>query len=304
MAVITYKQGWQAAQDDLGPHAVFYVDRVAIGPDPGRWLISDDLRSDGRSPSRIGHWWQSNTGSAGAGRIIHEEPSLGALAVDMPFAVAQQIDAEYETSWPLPGSTDTGTTDLHGVRTTASFVTAASWDIWYPDRLTFTTVVGQYIYDLPSWLDDEARILRDAEGRPLLYDPAIQTGYPLQPAPWRYGRLIMDTGSPSLQLQRAYLSGGGTFQLGAIRPAGSLVSAAESTTGPTTYAQTINAEPKDLLEVTKLRMYRYLATASHITDEERQRYAGLVAPQEALVRATVRHYLPRDEMPQATGKAA
>lgn len=295
MASTEFKTLWQAVLDELGPHHVMTTGPAAVGPDPGRWLISPQARSDGHAPQFVGHWFQVNTGLASAGRIVHEEPSLGALAVDLPVATAQSSGIEFETMYPLPITTEQGCTGV------AQLIQQACREVWFPDVIDFTTARGAYTYDFSDqadWLDSEARVVA-------LYDPPVAEGYPQQPAPWRYGGINFVGGAPVLRLKRAYLASGGTAQLEVIRPAYSLINGAESTVGPAAFNDVVYADRAEIIAVTKLRAYRYLATAKHITDDERQRYAAMVAPQEAWVRANLRHYLPRDEAPQQdAGKAA
>lgn len=276
--------------DEIGERVLTATTSVAVGPDPGRWLISSELRLDGGEP-RYADAFVYITG-IGPARISHEVPSLGALATHVPITTHVQGTA-FEVTWPLPLFSTQGVTGL------VSLVQQAGWEVWTPDRIDLTTVAGQYSYSLSAqaaWLDGEDRVLG-------LYDPSL-SGMAPEPADWRYGGLTLDGGSPTLRLTRAYLGSGGTAQLAVLRPASSLVSGAESDVGPGGLTDTVAADPSELVAVAKLRAYRYLAQATHISDEERARYAGLVGPQEAWVRASVTHYLPRDETQRTARTAA
>lgn len=141
----------------------------------------------------------------------------------------------------------------------------------------------------------------------MFYDPPILTGYPQQHAPWRYGEINQQAGVPTLRLRQAYgdsLDASEPAQLCVIRPVSSLVSGAESATGPSATTDTVGGDPAELQAVALLHCYRFLAGAAYLSDSERQRYAALVPEQEAYVRANVRHWLPRDEMAGQAGRAA
>ena len=272
-----------------------------IGPDPGRWLLSPQLQSSGEPPYWQDFWVYLPTMPTIGFRIVAEYPQFGGAVLDgLTGGVGLAAGTQFILSKPLPILT------THGVTGLMTLVQRASWDVWYEDTLDLTPAAGAYTVDLSSykaWLTEE-RVCRDGQGRPLYYDPPIVTGYPQQPAHWRYGEINQQAGIPTLRLTRAYLSSldaTAPAQLCVLRPAGSLVSGAEATLGLTTDAQTIGGDPEELVQVTLLRAYEYLAVAAFLSAEERQRYAALVEPQRAWVLAHVKHYLPRDEM---AGKAA
>lgn len=284
----------------LGPYQTATVGTQAVGPDPARWLISGQVRADGAPPTWEGGWVQL-TSSLAVRHVAHEEPSLGAIAVDQPFSAAQTVGTEYDLSMPLPIRTTNGVTGI------VTFIQEACRDVWVEDRLDITPTINAYTYSLAAyaaWLDSEDRVLRDAAGQPLLYDPPAQADYRADLASWRYDELAFDGGSPTLKLRRAYLGSGGTAQLAVKRPGHTLVSGVESTTGPVANADTVAADPDEIVAVTLLKCYRYLATARHLTDAQRATYAGMAAAQEVLVRRDVRHYAPRDERPQPATQGA
>lgn len=277
---------------EIGRYLSTTVTTEAVGPDPARWLISTALRHDGGAPSWEGAFVQMTTGSV-VRRVVHEEPSLGAVAVDQIFAATQAVAAAFSLSWPLPISDTQGIT---GIATT--FIPQALRDLSFDDALSLTTTTA-YAYTLTAqreWLT------ADRLRPPYLRDPAIGT-YPPQAASWRFRELSDDAGVPVLYLHRAYLSSGKTAQLLVVRPAYTLVNGAESTTGPTATTDTVAANPEHVVQVTKLRAYRWLATAAHVSDQERKDYADKAISQEAWVRQNVPHYLPRDEMPRAEAAA-
>lgn len=286
----------------LGQMQLAITNLLPIGADPGRWLLSQQLQSGGGEPQWVGHWAYLPTLPTLGFRIIAEFPQFGGAVLDGLTGNGLAASTNFTLTRPLPVLT------THGVTGLIAHVQRACRDVWFEDRLDLSavTVAGAYTVSLSAqaaWLDSEDRVLKDAQGRPCLYDPPAQTGYPQQLKPARYGGLILDGGSPTLRLAWPYTTTGAVAQLGVIRPAYSLVNAAEDPDGPSLDADLLSADATELVDVTLLHCYRYLAVARHISDEERQRYAALVAPQEAYVRATVRHYLPRDEMP-AEGKAA
>lgn len=290
---------WGRLADEIGPHQTMVTTTAAIGPDLGRWLISAEIRSDGAPPSYLGHFVYG--ASIGSFQVAHEEPGLAAIAVDQVISAgAVATSTAFETSWPLPVFAVT-----QGVTSLAALIQQACREVWYEDRIDLTPTSGVYDVSLAAqaaWLDSEARVLG-------LYDPSIDGSLSPHRADDRYGGLTLDGGSPVLRFKRAYLStpsASHPAQLAVIRPAGSLVSGAESATGPAAAADTIGADPTEIVAVAKLKAYRYLATARHVSAEERQQYAALIDPQEMWVRANIRHYFPRDEAPQSTasGRAA
>lgn len=297
MASTTLQTLYQRVARRIGRFQSTAITSAAVGPDPGRWVISVSMHHDG-SPdtSWVGGFVTFGSGASGSYRIAHEEPMIGALALDQaPSVTAIPVSSLFEASWPLPVNNMT-----QGIVGLTTFVQEAGWEVWHEDTVDVTTVAGRYTYDLTAqraWLDSAERVLG-------LYSPAVASGYPPQPDPKRYDGIAFDAGTPTLQLRAPYRQGGLTAQLRVMRPASSLVGGAESTTGPTATTDTVAADPTELVEAAVLRAYRYLAVAPHLTDQERQRYAALIEPQQALVRATVRHYLPRDEMASAGGRAA
>lgn len=292
MASTTLTTLWQRIGPLLGP---FQSSAVAFAttahPDPGRWLIGGtELKSEGAPPTWVGGW--AYVLSLGVSvRIAAEIPEIQAFALDVSLGSAQAVSTAFDLSWPLPVKT------THGVMGLVPLIVEALHDLWFEDRIDLMTVADTYKFDLTAqaaWLDSEDRVLG-------LYDPPVATGYRVERADWRYDGLALDGGSPTLKLKRAYFGSGQAAQLAVRRPAHTLVNGSESTTGPSANADAVAADPDEIVAVALLKAYRYLSDARHLTDAERARFAALVGPQEAYVRANVRHYLPRDEM---AGRAA
>lgn len=307
MAETSLQTVWQRVARELGPTVVNTVVLEAVGSDPARWLISGALPHEGGEPLHVGRWVQITSGvvTGARRRIIHEVPELWAIAVDLVWPSTLAIGTGFEITYPLPITSQEGVVGL------ITLIQEACREVWFEDRLSIPTRRNLYAYSLEAyrdWLDSENLILRDEDGAVLFYDPPLVAGYPAQQKPWRYVGLDFRGGVPTLQIKKAYSadsSASGGFELSVMRPAYSLVSGAESTTGPAAASDTIAADADELVAVTLLRAYRYLATgAPHISDEERALYARKLPEQEAMVKATVTHYLPRDEPPAAEEVAA
>lgn len=295
---------YQRTADELGPHYTMAVSTVATGPDPARYLLNNvSLIGQGQAPRYRDYFVAITSGVLQYLRVAEDYPQMGALMLDGQLGSgAAAIGVTFELSWPLPLFT---TGAIPGIAD--KMILQACRDVYYEDTIDLTPSAGDYTVDLSyGWLVSEDLILRDPQGRPLFYDPPITTGYPQRQASWRYGELNFQAGVPSIRLTQAYgdsLDSSAPAQLAVLRPAYSLVNGLEHVTGPLVAANTISADPTEIVEVAKLKAYEYLATASHVTGEERQRYAGLVEPQRAYVRSVVRHYRPQ-QAPQAAGRAA
>lgn len=284
MAVTTLSTLWRMLADLLGPHQLMTVDTTPSGPDPGRWLCSSELAVTNEG-AFTDQWYRVETDPVVNGRVLYEEPTVGALAMEVRQSVVIPEGTPFEVLWPLPVETAGGTPGL------VSMIQQACREVWHEDSVDLTTVQGAYTYTLTgqrAWLDAESRVLD-------YLDPSVVSGYPPQSAAWRYGGLTFSAGSPTLTLADCYDQDGATAQLRVLRPAYSLVNGAESTSGPSEPTDTIAGDPSEIVSVALLHAYRYLARAAHLEERERQRYAAEVAPQQALVQLQVRHYLPRTE---------
>lgn len=292
MAGTTLQTLWRAVADELGPHQAMTTDSTPTGPDPGRWISAATLATD--APIYAGYWYRLEASPTVSGRVLFHEHTVGALALEVRQLVVLPTSTAFEIAWPLPIET------THGVTGLVSLLQQACRDVWFEDTIDVETVLNAYTYELSdqaTWLDSEERVLG-------LLDPPVVAGYPEQPADWRYDGLSFQAGVPTLTLRDGYDNSGAFFKLRVLRPAYSLVSGSESTTGPSSSTDVVYADRAELVAVAKLHAYRYLATATHLDSEaERARFAALVGPQEAYVRASVRHYLPRAAAAPAAGAA-
>ena len=305
MPAVSLSTLYRAVARELGPVGIPTTTATAVGPDPARWIIAvqsaaPTVRIDGAPPERwVGAWAYLATGALATQqrRVAWSVPEAGALAMDALFGDTVATGVEVVLSYPLPVI---GQHDSVGL---ADIVRMALRDLWAEDYLDLTTVAAQREYSLSTytdWLNRDDRILG-------LYDPPRFAGAPRRPS--RFGErgrgwdVKFDGGAATLQLlDAAYAASGFTFQLRVRRPAYSLVSGSESTTGPTTDAATVTAELDDVVVVSLLHAYRALAGYRWLPEDERQRFAGLIPEQEARARA-LRSYEPR-EQPAAAGQEA
>lgn len=269
----------------LGPYAATKTTVQATGPDPARWAICGgltqaflpSLRADGAGPERFAGLWALVTSGSQIGerrRVVHAVPELGALAMDAPFSGTLATSVSLEVSWPLPG---VATQDVPGLD---DMIRLGLRDLWVPDRISKTTVANAQSYSMSA----QAEWLRDRSQITAVYDPTRATGAPRRPTSRRWD-LNLDGGVPTFELlDRGYPVSGFTFQIGVLRPGHTLVSGAESSTGPTGISDAVIAEQDDAVTVALLHAYRWLAGWRELPDGERRRYADLIAPQEAACR--------------------
>lgn len=130
--------------------------------------------------------------------------------------------------------------------------------ILVPDQISVTTVADQQEYSLSTyayWLDRPDRLVG-------VLDPARATGWPTKPT-WRRWELNLDGPAPALQfIDRAYPTSGATFELRVLRPASTLVSGAESSTGLSADTDTAVPAVNDVVTVGLMLAYESLANRS------------------------------------------
>lgn len=293
----------RAVATRLGRYALMTTTATPTAADAARWLVfapsvGQSAKQDGSDRiTFVGDWAYLSSGAReGTQRRLVDEAPGGAVAADSNWGDAIASGVEVEVTYPLPSI------GQHGVIGLSDLVRMALRDLWSEDYLDITTVADQQEYSLSNythWLRDE-RILG-------LLDPPRGTGRPKTRS--RFGRrgqgwdVRFDGGTPTLVLlDRGYPVAGYTLQLHVRRPAYTLVSGSESLTGPTIDAHTTTADLSDLVEVALLYAYRLLSTYTWLPADERARYAGLIAEQEAKV-ARLDRYDPR-ERPAAAEEAA
>lgn len=139
-----------------------------------------------------------------------------------------------------------------------SLVNRALSMILVPDVLSVTTVADQQEYALSTyayWLDRPSRLLG-------VLDPPRATGWSTKRT-WRRWELQLDGGTPTLQfIDRAYPVSGATFELQVLRPADTLISGAESSTGLSADTDTAVPAVNDVVTVGLMLAYESLANRS------------------------------------------
>lgn len=127
-----------------------------------------------------------------------------------------------------------------------------------PDQVSVTTVADQQEYSLSTyaaWLDRPARLAA-------VLDPPRATGWPSKRT-WRRWELNLDGPTPSLVfLDRAYPTSGATFELDVLRPADTLISGVESSTGLSADTDTAVPAVNDVVTVGLMLAYESLANRS------------------------------------------
>jgi hypothetical protein len=152
----------------------------------------------------------------------------------------------------IPSAQSDGT-DYH------SLINRALSMILVPDVLSVTTVADQQEYALSTyayWLDRPSRLMG-------VLDPPRATGWPTKPT-WRRWELQLDGGTPTLQfMDRAYPTSGATFELSVLRPADTLISGAESSSGLTSDTATAVPAVNDVVTIGLMFAYEALKNRNH-----------------------------------------
>lgn len=201
---------------------------------------------------------------AGQQRVVKENsyvPSTGTLTVqnssgwDATLAAGDQV----EITRLFPAYADAASASSLGADTGyRSLINRALSYLLVPDQISVTTVADQQEYSLSTyayWLDRAERLIG-------VLDPPRATGWPTKPT-WRRWELNLDGGSPTLQfLDRAYPVSGATFELNVLRPADTLISGSESSSGLTSDAATAVPAVNDVVTVGLMLAYEALANRS------------------------------------------
>lgn len=282
---------WREIAQQVGLSLQVQSSIAAIGPDPGRWLISTALRQAGADPQRFDGCYAYVL----AGVNINEQrgisgylPDLGALRFDGVMASVFADGDTLDVAGPLPFIK--GRDGRPGLREAANL---ALRDLWTPDTISLTSQANQVEYAVPTWLNREDRLV-------VVKEPGFVSWQQPVPTRRRY-RLRIDGPTPYLQLLSPFRRSGVPFYLETRRPADTLISDADSTTGLVSGSDTAAPELADIVTGGLFHAYRMLAAVA--TDEkQRDHWQQLAALQEPKFRALER-YLPRDTA-QTAGAAA
>ena len=258
--LLAYRNALQRALDDVGLYLVTSVSSVSV-------LCNSLINSaTGASTGRYNGAYayiQSGTGVGNQGVIKENSyvPSTGSITI--------QRSSGWDTS-PAAGSVieitrlfpSIGAGSAVGAQTDdtdyRSLINRALAYILIPDQVSVTTVANQQEYSLSTyayWLDREARLTG-------VLDPARASGWPTRPT-WRRWELQLDGGTPTLQfIDRAYPTSGATFEVVVRRPADTLISGAESTTGLSADTDTAVPAVNDVVTVGLMLAYEALMNRS------------------------------------------
>lgn len=294
-----YRRALARALDDLEPHVVLSATATTVTINA---LINS---TTGASTGRYNGAYIYVASGSGAGqqRVVKENsyvPSTGTLTVqnssgwDATLAAGDQL----EITRLFPAYADASSSSSLGADNDyRSLVNRALSYLLVPDQISVTTVADQQEYSLSTyayWLDRPER-LRD------VLDPPRATGWPTKPT-WRRWELNLDGPTPSLQfIDRAYPTSGATFELNVLRPADTLISGAESSSGLTSDTATAVPAVNDVVTVGLMLAYEALANRS--PGRPSGDYLKRWAAQVELARR-VRAYDRTQETPQQQAVAA
>lgn len=258
--LLTYRGALQRALDDGG---VYLVASAAGGAVTCNSLINSSTSASSGRYNGAYVYVQSGTG-VGEQWVVKENSYVASTGT-----ITTQRSTGFDTS-PTAGSvieitrlfpsistaTATGTqTEDTDYRT---LVNRALSYLLVPDQISVTTVADQQEYSLSTyaaWLDRPARLAA-------VLDPPRATGWPSKRT-WRRWELNLDGPTPSLVfIDRAYPTSGATFELDVLRPADTLISGVESSTGLASDTDTAVPAVNDVVTVGLMLAYESLANRS------------------------------------------
>lgn len=274
----SYRRALAYALNDLGVYP------VSSGTGTTVTIVTlADSTSDASTHRYDGRWVYLATGAGqGTQRRVKRggfTPSSGALTLELSWTAPSSPD-EVELTGLFPcqagglGSTSVSPEDpgYNGL------VNRALSLLLVPDRVTLAiTTADTYSTTTWPWLDRPERLVRVLEPAP------VAGGAPVD-ASWRGPQLVVDGPAPFLQLNAPFSTATGTLTLDVLRPADTLISGAESTTGFTAEGQTAIASVNDVREIGLLEAYRALRHRGGVGvsawekafEQQQQRVEGLL----------------------------
>lgn len=258
--LLQYRRALARALDDLEPHVVLSATATTVTINA---LINS---TTGASTGRYNGAYVYVASGTGAGkqRVVKTNsyvPSTGTLTTqngsgwDATLAAGDNL----EITRLFPAYNDaSSSSSLGGDTDYRSLVNRALSYLLVPDQISVTTVADQQEYSLSTyayWLDRPERLLG-------VLDPPRATGWSTKPT-WRRWELNLDGGTPTLQFtDRAYPVSGATFELNVLRPANTLISGSESSSGLVSDASTAIPEVNDVVTIGLMLAYEALANRS------------------------------------------
>lgn len=218
-----YRQALARSLDDLAVYEIASstATTTVISALADSTSNASDRRYDGR-------WAYISSGFAvGEGTTVKPggfAPSTGTLTVAKFWETTPHDGDELELTGLFPAISGLPGADID-YRT---LVNRALSRLMLEDRIDATTVADQYTYGFAlatyPWLDRMTRVMG-------VLDPPRATGLPRRPT-WRPHTWRIDGGAMTLEFAaRPYPTSGATFQIAVLRPADTLISGADSTTG-------------------------------------------------------------------------
>lgn len=248
IALSTYRRALQAALDDPGLYQVTAATSTTVSLS----LIADTTTN--ASANRYDGRWLYVASGVGIGqqrRVVRGSfvPSTGTVTVELGLTTPSVNDLiELTSLFPCESQVSGEDTSYN------TLIRRALSRLLAPDRISATFAGGTTasLASFAYWLDRPERLVR-------VLEPAPVSGYQPIPCDWRGPQLILDGGSPVLQINAPYT---GSLTLEVLRPGDSLVSGAESTTGPTSETATCLPSVNDTVAVALLEAYQALASRS------------------------------------------
>lgn len=294
--LLAYRTALQRALDDVG----LYIATSGSGTTVvSNFLINTATAASTGRYNGAYVYFQSGTGIGGQG-VVKENgyaPSTGTLTFQATLNTAPGSGTVFEITRLFPSiRSDTSIYPQTEDTDYRSIINRALSMIVMPDQVSVTTVASQQEYSLSTyayWLDRPERLLA-------VLDPPRASGWPTKPT-WRRWELQLDGGVPTLQfIDRAYPVSSATFELSVMRPANTLISGTESTTGLS--ADTDTALPSVNDVVTIALMYAYESLANRSPGRPNGDYLKRYAAQVGLARR-VRYYDKGQETAQQQAAA-
>jgi hypothetical protein len=292
----TLKQVRQACAREIGPFAEVVTTQTS---DAATAVYSTALNHSGYPVSAFDGSWIYVTASTLADVVGRQ----GQVIKDGYL----NTNGRLSLSTSLNGLTPSGSTfELHGRVPPIAQYGSKGWrelanealrDLWLADhRIAVATQDGIYSYDLSAypWLIRPDRLEAVLDPPPLPNRPPRET--------WRTWMLRRDGASLVLDLNAPYPANTTFYLKIARRPADTLINGADSTTGLVSDADTTPLELDDVVTVTLLHAYRWLAARA---PEQRAAYwRQMAAEQEARARRIAQYETHEPPAPEQAAAPA
>lgn len=207
------------ALDDLG---VYPISAVGASTVTSTMLVNATPNASGQRFNARWAYAGSQQRSVQTGGYV---PSTGLFTIRPPWTTLPTIGTSLYLTSLFPMLSQVPSED----RSYLGIAASALWLLARPGTINSVTLKDATAYDMPSWLDDPARLIRVTEPHPLGRSPLASD--------WRGWRLVVEGETPRIGVDAPFKADGAPLTIEAVRPLATWVAVAgvwgESTTGPT-----------------------------------------------------------------------